>query len=66
MDLNVKAFRIVQSLTNENKYHKRSSAARTAGTVGGPARARKLTAEQRKQIAMKANEARWKRDGGHI
>jgi len=61
MDLNANAFRIVQQLTTENKEDKRSSAARSAGKVGGPARARKLTSEQRRVIAIKANEARWKR-----
>lgn len=61
MDLNVSAFRIVRQLTTENKDLKRSSAGRTAGKVGGPARAAKLTPERRKEIAVKANRARWKR-----
>ena len=59
MDLNVSAFRIVQKLSEENKENKRSSAARIAGKAGGPARARKLTPERLKDIAVKANEARW-------
>jgi hypothetical protein len=33
-----------------------------AGTVGGPARARSLTPEQRAQIASVAAQARWKKD----
>lgn len=61
MDLNVTAFRIVKSLTTETKDDKRISAARAGGAVGGPARAKKLTAEQRREIALKANRARWKR-----
>ena len=61
MDLNVSAFRIVQQLTTANKEDKRSSAARVAGKVGGPARAHRLTPERRKEIANKANRARWKR-----
>lgn len=61
MDLNVNAFRIVNTLTTEKKEDKRSSAARAAGTAGGPARAKKLTAEQRLQIALNANRARWKK-----
>jgi hypothetical protein len=61
MDLNVNAFRIVQLLTTENHEDKRSSAARVAGKVGGPARANRLTPERRKEIAKKANRARWKR-----
>ena len=60
MDLTVNAFRIVNTLTTENKDDKRSVAARAGGAAGGPARARKLTAEQRREIAVKANKARWK------
>jgi hypothetical protein len=30
------------------------------GKIGGPARAKSLSAEQRRQIAMKAARARWK------
>jgi hypothetical protein len=36
---------------------------RLGGAKGGKARAAKLTAEQRKEIAKKAAEARWKRQG---
>lgn len=61
MDLNVSAFRIVQQLTTENKEDKRKAAARVGGQVGGPARALKLTPERRKEISVKANEARWKK-----
>jgi hypothetical protein len=35
--------------------------ARKAGTVGGPARARSLTQEERSEIARIAAEARWKK-----
>ncbi len=38
-----------------------STTARVAGTKGGPARATKLTAEQRSDIARIAAEARWKK-----
>ncbi len=62
MDLNVSAFRIVQQLTTETKGNKRSLAGRAGGSAGGPARAKKLTPERRKEIAKKANEARWKAD----
>jgi|HubBroStandDraft_4_1064222.scaffolds.fasta_scaffold82043_2 hypothetical protein len=61
MDLNVNAFRIVQKLSAETKEDGRTSAARLAGRVGGPARALKLTPERRREIAMKANKARWKK-----
>lgn len=40
----------------------RSSASRRGGLMGGPARARVLTAEQRKAIAEKAANSRWKKD----
>jgi hypothetical protein len=36
--------------------------ARVAGSKGGPARAAKLTPEQRADIARLAAEARWKKD----
>jgi hypothetical protein len=64
MDLNVTAFRIVQNLTVEKKDDKRVLAARAAGRKGGPARAAKLTAQQRKNISIRANEARWKKRTG--
>jgi hypothetical protein len=63
MDLNVSAFRIVQQITTDNKEDKKTSAARVAGKIGGPARARKLTPERRREIAAKANEARWSKRG---
>lgn len=60
MDLNKTAFRIVKSLTEEDKAStSRSRAARIGGKAGGPARARQLTAEKRHEIAVKANRARW-------
>ncbi len=37
--------------------------ARKAGKAGGKKRAEKLTPERRKEIAKRAAEARWKRDG---
>ena len=59
MDLNVTAFRIVQKATDENKREGKISAGQAGGRVGGPARAKKLSAEQRKEIALKASHARW-------
>jgi hypothetical protein len=38
----------------------RQESARKAGLVGGHARADRLTAKRRKEIAQKAAEARWK------
>ncbi len=39
---------------------------RLGGKKGGPARAAKLTPEQRKEIAKKAAAARWNRDVGEL
>lgn len=39
----------------------RAHQARVAGTKGGPARAVKLTPEQRSEIARLGSEARWKK-----
>ncbi len=64
MDLNSNAFRIVQRLTAENKDDKRARAASSAGKKGGPARAAILTAQQRKNISIKANDARWRKRTG--
>jgi hypothetical protein len=61
MDLNVSTFRIVKTLTEENKDNTRSSAGRAGGKAGGPARAAKLSPERMRDIALKANRARWKR-----
>jgi hypothetical protein len=59
MDLNRNAFRIVQSLTEEKKPNPRSVVARAAGKLGGPARAKRLTSVERREIATKASLARW-------
>jgi len=61
MDLNANAFRIVNTLITENKDDKRSKAGRSGGIAGGSARAKKLAPERRREIALKANRARWKR-----
>lgn len=66
MDLNVTAFRIVERLTSEKKEHTRSTAGRAGGRVGGKARAAKLSPEKLREIALKANEARWRRKEGEV
>ena len=58
MDLNKNAFRIVQSLTGE-KAVSRFTAARNGGKRGGPARAKALSPERRREIAKTASRARW-------
>jgi hypothetical protein len=60
MDVNSNAFRIVSSLTAENKGdRKKTEASRAGGIAGGAARAAKLSPQRRKDIAIKANAARW-------
>jgi len=62
VDLNTNAFRIVGSLTKENKADNgRAEKARKAGLVGGIARARSLDPQRRKEIAARANRARWEK-----
>lgn len=61
LDLNVRAFRTVQAaLAEPVSVDKRSAAARKGGLKGGAARSIVLTKERRREIAIKANKARWK------
>jgi hypothetical protein len=50
-----------ESVPEQEKNPTTVKRARRAGSVGGPARAAKLTAEQRSEIARIAAEARWKK-----
>jgi hypothetical protein len=67
-DVNERAKLIVDILTKqtteENSYKDKNPAAvalgRLGGLKGGKARAKKLTASKRKEIAKKAAKARWK------
>jgi hypothetical protein len=67
LDINQTAFLIVQQATGqmpkpEPPKEKNAAAVtlgRLGGLKGGKARAEKLTAEQRKEIAKKAAEKRW-------
>lgn len=61
MDINVTAFRIVQQSTTESEKGARALAASKAGRSGGKARALKLTAAERKAIAERASQVRWKK-----
>jgi hypothetical protein len=64
MDLNVKAFRIVQGVTGETpdkKTTNKQAAARKGGIKGGRARALNLSSERRIEIAKNASEARWRK-----
>ena len=63
-DVNVIAAGIVQQATGgeEGESGKNPHAValgRLGGKKGGPARAKKLTPEQRREIAKKAAQARW-------
>lgn len=61
MDLNVRAFRTVQAaLAEQMPVNKRKQSSRKGGLQGGPARAKSITPQRRKEIALKANAARWK------
>ena len=46
--------------TSEERHAAAVALGRLGGKKGGPARAKKLTPEQRREIAKKAAEARWK------
>lgn len=60
MDVNTNAFRIVKSLTDEKKSERQGSErAKVAGKSGGRARAATLPQERRREIAVKAVQARW-------
>lgn len=62
MDLNVRAFRTVQAAISarpdEPTAAKRASA-RKGGLIGGPSRAKSISAKRRTEIAKKASAARW-------
>ena len=59
-DINSLAHSIVQSATSE-KNPAAVALGRMGGLVGGKARAAKLSAARRKEIAIKAAEKRWKK-----
>jgi hypothetical protein len=67
MDLNVRAFRVVQEAISGGSPRaseaKRESG-RKGGLKGGPSRASSLTAERRAEIARKASAVRWGRASG--
>jgi hypothetical protein len=68
MDLNVRAFRTVDEAlkraskpSGEQTENKKVTAARRGGLIGGPSRAKAISAERRREIARAASNARWKR-----
>ena len=64
MDLNVRAYRLVQRATEKAEHpadKKKVASARKGGLKGGRMRAMTLTEERRREIATTASNARWKR-----
>jgi general stress protein YciG len=60
MDVNVRAFRVVQAAISEKQdTNPREEAGRKGGLVGGPSRAQSISRERRVEIAKKASAARW-------
>jgi hypothetical protein len=61
MDLNVRAFRVAQEATREDvpASNTRKAASSKGGLVGGPSRAKSISAERRREIAQRASKARW-------
>jgi hypothetical protein len=57
-DVNETAFRVIQEATRE-KNPAAVALGRLGGIKGGPARAAKLSAKKRQQIARRAAKARW-------
>jgi len=63
-DVNVLAASIVEEATRDGQSAKNPHAValgRLGGKKGGPARAKRLTQEQRREIARRAAQARWAR-----
>jgi hypothetical protein len=61
MDMNLRAFRTVQAaLSGPVAPTKRKQSSRKGGLRGGPARAKVMSPERRKEIALKASAVRWK------
>jgi hypothetical protein len=64
MDLNVLAHRLVQQATGEaTPGKKKRLASQAGGRKGGAARAQSLSSTRRREIARKANAARWNKAG---
>ena len=61
-DVNVLAASIIEEATSESGKNPHAVAlGRLGGKKGGPARAKRLTPEERREIARKAARARWAR-----
>lgn len=63
-DLNQMAYRVMRHATEpQTPETPEQRTGREGGLKGGAARAAKLTPEQRSEIARKAAQARWSKDG---
>jgi RNase adaptor protein for sRNA GlmZ degradation len=60
-DINQLVHTIVKKVTTEEKNPAAVALGRLGGLVGGNARAKKLSAKRKKEIAEKAAKARWKK-----
>jgi len=49
----------VEDTVSEAKKHPETVKGRTGGLIGGKSRAKSLSADQRRKIAVKAAQARW-------
>ena len=61
MDINKLAHKITKKATEEDKNPAAVALGRLGGLVGGNARAKKLSAKRKKEIAEKAAKVRWKK-----
>ena len=63
MDLNVRAFRVVQAALSDEEISPteaaKKAASRKGGLAGGPSRARAISRKRRVEIARRASKARW-------
>ncbi len=73
MDLNVRAFRIVQAALSDSQDFPdliaKKESSRKGGLKGGPSRALSISAERRSEIAKRASSARWSKhnsDAGRV
>lgn len=62
-DTNTRAFDILRLVTASEEPAEAEAAGRRGGLKGGQARAKALSAQQRREIARIAANARWKKSG---
>lgn len=63
MDVNVRAFRVVQEAISEESpvSKEKKLASQKGGLIGGPSRAKSISRDRRVEIARKASRARWQK-----